>query len=323
MKSYWIKAADGGTQLELRDVPTPRAGAGQIVVRMRAASLNRGELLASIGLHSANEPRPAGGDLAGVVEAVGDGVSGFKPGDRVMGRARGSFAESVMMLAEQAVHIPQRLSFEQAAAMPTVCVTAWEILCQYGRLKAGETLLVAGASSGVGTVCVQFGRHLGAKVLGTSGSAEKLAKLTTLGLHAGIHARDRFSGKVLELTGGKGANLAVNLIGGTAFPECLRALANQGRMAIVGYVDRTLKSEIDLEAVHGKRLQIYGVSNAHLTAAERAVAFSGFVRDMLPAYADGSLAPVIDKVFAFDELPAAKAYVDSDAQLGKVVVQLK
>lgn len=321
MKSFWIRSEHGSTVLEPRDIPAPTPGAGQIVVGMRAASLNRGELLASIGLHAANEPRPAGGDMAGVVEAVGDGVSGFRPGDRVMGRARGSFSERVMMLAEQAVVIPDRLSFEEAASLPTVGVTAWEILCQYGSLRAGETLLVAGASSGVGVVCVQFGKILGARVLGTSGSPQKLAKLAMLGLDIGIKARERFAGKVLEMTGGKGANLAVNLIGGTAFPGCLRALANQGRMAIVGYVDRTLRSEIDLEAVHGKRLQIYGVSNAHLTAAERATAFSGFVRDMLPAYADGRIAPVIDRVFPFDELPAAKAYVDSDAQLGKVVVR--
>lgn len=321
MRAFWIKAGRVGTVLEPRDMPAPTPGAGQLVVSMRAASLNRGELLASIGLHAANEPRPAGGDMAGVVEAVGEGVTGFKAGDRVMGRARGSFAESVMMLAEQAVIVPERLSFEQAASLPTVGVTAWEILCQYGRLKSGETLLVAGASSGVGTVCVQFGKLLGAKVLGTSGSAEKLAKLTTLGLDVGIHAREKFCGKVLEATGGKGANLAVNLIGGSAFPDCLHALANQGRMAIVGYVDHALKSEIDLEAVHGKRLQIYGVSNAHLTAAERAVSFSGFVRDMLPAYAEGRIAPVVDRVFPFVDLPAAKAYVETDAQLGKVVVR--
>lgn len=320
MKSYWIKAGHGGTELEPRDVPAPAPGAGQLLVRMRAASLNRGELLASIGLHAANEPRPAGGDLAGEVEAVGEGVSGFKPGDRVMGRARGAFAERVVMLAEQAAPMPARLSFEQAASLPTVGVTAWEILCQYGRLRAGETLLVAGASSGVGVVCVQFGKVLGARVIGTSGSVEKLARLTALGLDLGIHARSNFAGRVLEATGGTGANLAVNLIGGTAFPDCLRALANQGRMAIVGYVDRALKSEIDLEAVHGKRLQIYGVSNAHLTAAERAVAFAGFARDMLPAYADGRITPEVDRVFGFDELPAAKAYVELDGQVGKVVV---
>ena len=115
---------------------------------------------------------------------------------------------------------------------------------------------------------------------------------------------------------------AIDLVGGTAFPDCLRALANQGRLAIVGYVDGVLKSEIDLEAVHGKRLRIFGISNTHLTAAERAEATRGFVRDVMPAVADGRITPVIDKVFPFAELPAAKAYAESNAQVGKIVVRL-
>lgn len=323
MKSYWIKTENARTVLEFRDVPIPQPKAAEIVLRVRASSFNRGELLAAIGLHSADVPRPAGGDGAGEVYAVGEGVSGFKVGDRVMGRARGFFAEHVAMVVEQAVPIPDRLSWEQAAAVPTVFVTAYEILCQFGKLKAGEWLLVAGASSGVGVACIQAGKYIGAKVIATSRSAEKLAKLKTLGLDVGIEARGgNFAGEVMQATGGKGASLAVNLIGGTAFPELMRSLANQGRLAIVGYVDRTMKSEIDLEAVHGKRLQIYGVSNAHLTAGERAEAMRGFIRDLLPPFADGRIVPVIDRVFPFDDIQAAKAYVESDVQVGKVVVRV-
>jgi NADPH2:quinone reductase len=323
MKSYWIKAEHGKTAVELRDIPVPQPAAGELIVRMRASSLNRGELLAAIGLHSANEPRLLGSDVSGEVHAVGEGVSGFKPGDSVMGRGRGACSEYARLPVHQAVLMPGRLTWEQAAALPVAYVTAYEILYPYGNLKAGETLLVAGASSGVGVACVQIGRLIGARVIGTSGSAEKLAKLEALGLETGIQVRGGgFAGKVLAATDGKGANLAVNLVGGTAFPDCVSALANQGRVAIVGYVDRTLKSEIDLEAVHGKRLQIYGVSNSHLTVEQRIAAWRGFVRELLPALADGRIAPVIDKVFPFEALPAAKAYADSDAQLGKVVVRI-
>jgi NADPH2:quinone reductase len=323
MKAFWIRSQGGKTVLEPRVVPVPQAKAGEILVRVRAASLNRGELLASIGLHSAEVPKPAGGDAAGEVQAVGEGVTAFKRGDRVMGRARGSFAEYVAMAVEQAVPAPERLSWEEAAAVPVVYVTAYEIVCQFGKLKAGEWLLVAGASSGVGVACIQAGKYLGASVIATSRSSEKLAKLKTLGYDVGIEARDgKFADKALEATGGKGANLAANLIGGTAFPECLRALANQGRLAIVGYVDGTMKSEIDLESVHGKRLQIFGVSNAHLTAAERTAAMRGFARDLLPAFVEGRVTPIVDRVFAFDELPAAKDYAETNAQVGKVVVRV-
>ena len=323
MKCYYIKSINGKTVFEPREAPAPQPKKGEILVRVRAASLNRGEILASISLHSADVPHPAGADSAGEVHAVGEGVTAFKPGDRVLGRARGSFAEFVAMSSDQAALVPQRLTWEQAAAVPVVSVTTYEILCLYGKLKSGESLLVAGAASGVGVICVQAGKYLGAKVIGTSRSTEKLDKLKSVGLDVGIQAAGNgFADKVLKATGGKGVDLAANLIGGGAFPDCLRSLANQGRIAICGYVDHQMKAEVDLEAVHTKRLQIYGVSNALLPPAGRAEAMRGFTRDLLPGFAEGRITPLIDKVFPFDELPAAKAYVETNAQLGKVVVRM-
>lgn len=323
MKSFYIKSVNGKTVFEPREVPVPQPKAGEILVRVRAASLNRGEILASISLHKADVPHPAGGDCAGEVHAVGEGVTAFKSGDRVLGRARGSFAEFVAMSVQQAVPVPQRLTWEQAAAVPIVSVTAYEAICQYGKLKSGETLLVAGAASGVGVISVQAGKYLGAKVIGISRSAQKLEKLKGIGLDVGIVASGGgFADKVLEATGDKGVNLALNLIGGSAFRDCVRSLANQGRLAIIGYVDDQHHAEIDLETVHGKRLQIFGVSNALLPPAQRAEAMRGFARDLLPGFAEGRITPVVDKVFPFDELPAAKAYVESNAQLGKVVVRV-
>jgi NADPH2:quinone reductase len=323
MKTFYIKSENGGTVMEQREVPLPELQRGEIMVRTRAASLNRGELMASIGLHSLSEARPAGGDGAGEVHAVGEGVSGFKAGDRVLFRARGVFSEYVTVAVEQAVLIPECLSWEQAGGVPTVFVTAYESVRRLGRLQEGNWLLVAGASSGVGVACVQIGKYLGARVIGTSGSGEKLDRLKSLGLDVGILSRGSdFAAQALDATRGKGVDVAVNLVGGTAFPGCLASMANQGRIAIVGYVDGVMKSEIDLESVHGKRLQIFGVSNAHLTAAERAQAMHGFVQEILPGLGDGSIVPVVDRVFPFDDLPAAKAYVESDAQLGKVVVTL-
>jgi NADPH:quinone reductase-like Zn-dependent oxidoreductase len=131
-----------------------------------------------------------------------------------------------------------------------------------------------------------------------------------------------FADKVLAATGGKGVDLAINLVGGSAFPDCVRSLANKGRLAIIGYVDNSLRSEVDLEAVHGRRLHVFGVSNALMSASDRADAMRGFVRDLLPGFAEGKITPIVDKVFPFHELPAAKAYVESNAQLGKVVVRM-
>jgi NADPH2:quinone reductase len=125
---------------------------------------------------------------------------------------------------------------------------------------------------------------------------------------------------VMQATGGKGANLVVNSVGGSVFAECVRSLAFEGRLAIVGYVDGIMRSEMDIEALHSKRLTLFGVSNRLRNAAQRAVTVRGFAADILPFIADGRIRPVIDRVFAFADLPAAKNYMESNAHLGKIAV---
>jgi NADPH2:quinone reductase len=322
MKSCWIRSEGGKTAFEFRDVPAPQPKAGEIVVRTRAASMNRGELLASIGWHGLDQPKPAGRDLSGEVHAVGEGVSSFRTGERIMARAHGAFSEYVPVSEHLVMPAPDHLTWEQAAAVPIAFVTAHVSLYTYGRVKAGEWVLIAGAASGVGVAAIQAAKYAGAKVIGTSGSPDKLEKLKAIGLDAGIQARGGdFSTQVMETTGGKGANLALVLAGGSMFPGCLKSLANQGRLVIVGYVDGVMKSGIDLETVHGKRIEIAGVSNAFLTPAERAEGTRTFVRDLMPAFREGHIVPVIDRVFPFDELPAAKAYVEKNSHVGKVVVR--
>jgi len=324
MKSFWIHAEPGRTRLEAREIDRPSPGPGQILIRVRAAGLNRGEFIAGLGLHAkAPAPKPAGGEAAGEVAALGAGVSGFAPGERVMGRAAGAFAEYALMDAREAIVIPARLDWEQAAAVPLVFMVVHDMLIGQGRLRTGEWLLVTGVSSGVGVGALQAGKALGAKVIGTSGSARKLERLKPLGLDLALETRKGdFCDAVMSATGGKGANLAINTVGGTMFPECVRALAFEGRLATVGYLDGVLKSEIDLDALHAKRLVLFGVSNKLRNAEQRAATVRGFVADLLPAIADGRITPLIDRVFDFDALPAAKAYMESDAQVGKIVVRL-
>ena len=221
------------------------------------------------------------------------------------------------------MHAPASLSWEECAGGAIAYLTAYDMLWPGGELKAGEWLLVTGASAGVGVAALLAGKALGAKVIGTSGSAEKLAKLEAYGLDVGIPTRKPdFLQKVLEVTGGKGLDLVVNNVGGSVFAECVRTLGYEGRLATVGYLDRTFKAEIDLAALHTKRLHLFGVSNKLRPPEERALTVRGFEHDFLPYFADGRIKPVIDRVFAFDELPAALAYFESNAMLGKVVVRL-
>ena len=294
------------------------------MLRVRAAGLNRGELIVGGVMHG-GAVKLGGTEAAGEVHAVGEGVAGVKPGDRIMGRVigrgRGSFAEYAAMDASEAMPIPPRLTWEQAAAIPVGFLVAHDALVAYGRLQRGEWLLITGASSAVGVACLQAGKCMGARLIGTSGSAEKLARLEAIGLDVGIRTRDAdFAETVRAATGGKGANVAVNCVGGSLFTECVRSLAFGGRLATVGYVDGVMKSEIDLQALHADRLVMFGVSNSRLDAAGRAKSVQGFTRELLPAVADGRLTPRVDRVFAFDELPAAKRYMESNAQVGKIVI---
>ncbi len=319
MRAYFIRAGDGQAIVEPKDAAMPEPGPQQMRVRIRAAGLNRGEFMGA-----GPTAKPAGTDAAGEVEKLGPGVTRFKVGARVMGRCPGGFAEYALMDERETMAVPEKLSWEHAAAVPIVFLVVYDMLVAQGRLKADEWLLVTGVTSGVGVAALQTAKALGAKVIGTSGSKDKLAQLAPLGLDLALATRKPdFADAVLKATGGKGANLCVNNVGGTVFAECVRALAFEGRLAVVGYMDGVLKSEIDLDALHAKRLTLFGVSNKLRNAEQRATTVRGFAEKVLPLIADGRIKPLVDRVYAFDELPKAAERLQANAHVGKIVVTLK
>ncbi len=290
-------------------------------MRVRAAGLNRGEFILGHGLHKAGSAKAIGMEAAGEVVTCGAGVSGFKPGDHVMGRCPGAFAEYALMDLREAMAMPARLSWEQAAAIPLTFLVVHDMLVLQGHLQAGQWLLIPGVTSGVGVASLLMAKALGAKVIGTSGSQDKLDRLKTLGLDLGLRTRSPdFHDAVMQATGGQGVNLVVNTVGGSVFAECVRSLAFQGRLATVGYVDGVLKAEIDIEALHAKRLTLFGVSNKLRTADQKAEFIPAFKTQILPLLNAGSITPVVDRVLPFDQLAQAKAVMDANQHLGKIVL---
>ena len=325
MKSYWIRTQGAAMQLEMREVEQPQPSAGQLLVRLHAAALNRGELIAGHGLHAPNQPaRAAGFEAAGVIEAVGTGVSRFRVGDAVMGRCDGAFAEYGLMHEAEVHPKPNNLDWAQAASSTITYSTAHDTLMVQGHLQAGEWVLVTGITSGVGVACLQLAKALGAHVIGSSGSADKLARLQALGLDVPLHTRVQgIAQATQEATGQRGADVAVLSVGGSVLDECIQALGFQGRLGVIGYVDGDVRPALDLLSLHKKRLHIFGVSNKMRQMPHRIEAARRFAQDVLPLMASGAVVPLVDRVYPFDQLPQAQYDMESNQQVGKLVLSIR
>jgi NADPH:quinone reductase len=323
LKSYLLVSDDHGARLELREVAQPTAGPGQVLVKLHAAALNRGEFIHGHGLHATGSAKAAGMEGAGEIVALGEGVGTLKVGDKIMGRCAGAFSEYAVMDVREAMPVPKGLSMAEASAIPLTFLVGFDLLVLQGHLKANQWMLINGVSSGVGVAALQMGKVLGAKIIGTSGSPEKINELTALGLDVGLVTRspDYFDA-VMATTGGKGVNLAINTVGGGVFAENLRCLAFEGRMGIVGYVDGKLEAPVDLNALHAKRLCVYGVSNKLRNPEQRASGNAQFIKEILPAFNDGRIRPLIYKKLSLLQLPEAKALMESNQQNGKIVVEI-
>ena len=240
-----------------------------------------------------------------------------------MGRCPAAFSEYALMDERETIAVPEGVSWEEAASIPLAFLVVHDMLFAQGRLAPGEWLLVTGISSGVGVAALQAAKEHGARVIGTSGAQGKLDRLQPLGLDLGIHTRKAdFHDAVMKATGGKGVDLVVNTVGGSVFAECVRSMAFEGRLATVGYVDGVLQAEIDLQALHAKRLTLFGVSNKLRSAEQRAAGVPAFVADLMPAIAAGRIRPLIDRVFPFEQLDTARAHMEANRHVGKIVLSV-
>lgn len=299
--------------------PTPRAG--EVQVRVQASGLNRADLLQRAGRYPAPPGWPAdilGLEYAGTVEAVGADVTAWTVGDRVMGLVGGgAHAERVAVPADEAMPVPEGMTFVEAAAIPEAFLTAWDAVLLRGRACPGDRVLMHAIGSGVGTAMVQLARQLDLALIGTSRTREKLARAAALGpMHAICTDDPDWPAQV-----GAPVDVLVDVLGGAIFATNLALLAPRGRLVVLGTMAGGTAREVDLGRVLRQRLEIIGTAMRVRTRDERRALVARFTAEVLPAFATASLRPVIDRVVAASAWESAFDALASNATFGKVVLQ--
>lgn len=310
--------------LALKEIPEPNPDRGQVRIRVRAIGVNRADLYRRRGMFPA--PRQGkhdvpGLEFAGEVEALGPGADALTVGDRVMGIANGgTYAELVTVPASHTIKIPDSFTFESAAAVPEAFLTASDAITRL-TIVANDWVVLTAVGSGVGTAALQLVKLRGAKCIGVSRSESKLARAAELGVDVGIHPFPlKFANEVRRITNG-GATAAIDLVGGTFFPEILHGMRTQGRVMLLGLAGGR-GTTMDLGVIVENRLRLEGTALRNRSLAERARLISHFNQTIMPAFLDGQLKPVIDRVFDIEEIREAHRYVEANANFGKVVVRV-
>ena len=305
--------------------PAPVPGPGELLVRVRATAVNRADVLQRRGFYPPppGAPDVLGLELAGEVIGLGPDVTGWSVGDGVCAVvAGGGYAEEALVPAAVALPLPAGCDAVSAAAVPEVFTTAYDNLINRGRLRAGEAVLVHGGAGGVGTAAIQLAKRLGRTVYATGGSPEKLAACLDLGADAAIHYQEEdFVERVRQLTGGRGVDVILDVMGASYLPRNLDTLAPEGRLVVIG-LQGGVVGELNLGLVLMKRLTVLGSTLRARTVKERAPLTAQLVGDVWPGFADGSLRPIIDRILPLDSVREAHELMESGALIGKVVLRV-
>jgi NADPH2:quinone reductase len=328
MRAVLIVSHAGEGKLEVCEVARPSARADRVRVRVRAAGLNRADLLQKRGRYPAPPGAPAdipGLEFAGEVEQTGDEARTWRVGQRVFGiAAGGAQAEYIVVPESHLAEIPEALGFEDAAAVPEVFITAHDALFTQGRFRMGERVLVHAAGSGVGTAAVQLARAAGAgAIYGTARNREKIERAREFGLDEGVVVEEpsAFAEAVRAWTGGAGVDVILDLVGASYLDANLDALAARGRMLQIGTLGG-VTAPLDFRRVMAKRLQITGTVLRARSTEEKAAAVRLFTAQVVPLLARRLLRPIIDSTFALKDVAAAYTRLESNETFGKVILKV-
>jgi putative PIG3 family NAD(P)H quinone oxidoreductase len=322
VKAVVFTGAGGNEVIRLEERPDPSPGTHDVLVRTRFAGLNPADALQRAGRYPVppgSPPDIPGLEVAGEVESCGEGVTAWEPGERVFGLVGGGgLADRVVVHERCATSVPESLGEPEAAAVPEAFITAHDAICSQAALRPGETLLVHGAAGGVGSAACQIAGLLGARVLGSVRSPEAAAAVEALGAEPVGDAA--FADEVLERTGGRGADVILELVGAPHFPGNLDALAKGGRIVVVG-VGAGSQVTLPLVALMQKRALVRGTVLRPRPLEEKAAAVRAFEREVLPGLASGRLQPLVDSVFPASRVTDAFDRLEGRGKVGKVLVE--
>lgn len=302
--------------LTWREVSEPRPGPGDVLIDVAASAVNRADVMQRQGLYDPPPGAPPypGLECSGVVAEVGSDVEDFKPGDRVCALlAGGGYAERVAVPWQQVMRVPERVDLVEAAALPEVACTVWSNVFMTARLRKGETLLVHGGASGIGTLAVQLAKAFGSHVVVTAGSAEKIARCVELGADEGVNYREEdFAERVR-------ADVILDIVGGRYLPGNVKALKTGGRLVVIGMQGGS-KGELDLGALLVKRASVHGTTLRSRPVDEKGVIVRGVVENVWPLVEAGAIRPVIHARVPMSDAAEAHKILESGDHVGKILL---
>jgi len=325
MTAIEIKEFGGPENLVPTTRPVPEAAHDEVLIRVEAAGVNRPDVLQRMGGYA---PPPGASDIpglevAGTVAVVGAGVTKYKVGDKLCALvAGGGYAEYCVAPEAQCLDIPNEFDMVKAAAIPETYFTVWTNVFDRGRLKGGETFLIHGGASGIGTTAIQLAKAFGARVFATASTDEKCREIEALGAERGINYKSEdYVEVVQELTDGRGVDLILDMVGGDYIQRNITALAVEGRLVYIAFLGGA-KAEVNFAPVMMKRLTITGSTLRPQSVQAKSEIGRSLENKVWPLLSAGTVAPVIDSVFSLTDASKAHARIDDSSHIGKIVLKV-
>lgn len=324
MKSVIVKKPGGYEQLEVVDMNIPKLNEGELLIKVHSAAVNRTDIITREGKVGYLENSILGVEISGVVTEI-NGKSSFSIGDRVMGLVNGGgYAEFAVMPSDRAIKVPDSLSFDEAAAIPEVFLTAYQTLFWLGKLKKHETVLIHAGASGVGTAAIQLAKHISdAKVIVTAGSKRKLDFCRELGADVLINYKEQsFDEEVLKATNSRGVDLILDFVGADYWNKNLASIKKEGRWVLIGILGGAEVEKVNLLSIMSKCIQFTGTLLTPRSNEYKALLTKEFSENIIPYFEDKKIKPIIDTKFSLEDIGKAHLHMEGNHNIGKIIINV-